>query len=92
MTASLLHCIGCMQDDKIDPRVAENARIAAQQVQDKIDEMAKTTEYKVDEAVRIAAQASRAHEPERPTGMKSTSRIPQPGRRRAGSRSHHKPE
>jgi hypothetical protein len=52
-----------MQDDKMDPRVAENAQIAAQQAKDKIDEMAKTTEYKVDEAVRRAAEASRAQEP-----------------------------
>ena len=80
-----------MQDDKSEPTTAENARLAAQLVQDKIDEMAKTTEYKVDEGVRRAAEASRAHEREQPTGTTSKSRIPQPGGRRAGSRSHHRP-
>jgi hypothetical protein len=49
---------------------SEEPRSAAQQAQDRIDEMAKTTEYKVDEALR---QAARAQPPARKAGRRSHS-------------------
>ncbi len=39
--------------------LAEKARLAAQQAQEKIDEMATTARYEVDDATRKAAKAAR---------------------------------
>lgn len=39
--------------------LAEKARLAAQQAQEKIDEMAITARYEVDDATRKAAKAAR---------------------------------
>jgi hypothetical protein len=45
-----------MQNKKIN--AAEKARLAAEQAQEKVDEMATTSKYQVDEALRTASRAA----------------------------------